>query len=199
MLIVFEGIDGSGKTTLAKLFYEYLKNKGYKVVYEHEPNDVDIRKKITKLLKEATIEDLNDENFIKGLALLFAADRHFHQRKIKKYLKEGYIVICDRYYHSSLAYQTLFDKITADFILKINNSIVKPDYTFIVLVPVEVAIERLKTKEEKHIFTNQEVLKKVYQNYLKLKNILKEEKIIYLDSRKSPKELLEEVIKWTGL
>ncbi len=192
MLIVFEGIDGSGKTTLAKLFYEYLKGKGYETMYEHEPTD----SKIGKLIKEYLKEEV-DEIRMKTLASLFAADRYEHIKSLKEKIeKKDIIIIMDRFYHSSLAYQSVL--LPLEWILELNKFLPKPDYVFILDVDPEIAAERIKDRVE-HSFERVEFLKKVRENYLKLKDILKDERIIYLDATKSPKDLLEEVIKWTGL
>jgi len=95
--ITFEGIDGSGKSTVSKLVYEKLKNNGYDVVLTFEPTNSWIGKIVQKNIK--TQSDPFETSFT------FIADRVDHCKKIKKWFDEGKIVLCDRYAESTYAYQ----------------------------------------------------------------------------------------------
>jgi len=102
--IVFEGLDRSGKSTQAKLLYEFFKKNKIKSTLTHEPTE----NKIGTLIRQS----LKDENIAhETLALLFSADRyeHLHNKNdgVLKQINDGNIVICDRYLFSSLAYQSI--------------------------------------------------------------------------------------------
>jgi dTMP kinase len=95
--ITFEGIDGSGKSTVSKYVYKELKSQGYNVVLTFEPTNTWIGKYVQQCIKTKT------DPFITAYA--FIADRFEHSKRIKKWLEEGKIVLCDRYVDSTYAYQ----------------------------------------------------------------------------------------------
>ena len=99
-LIVFEGIEGSGKTTASRNLQKYLTTKEHKALWTREPTSSKIGSLIEDILRgEITVAE-------EAIPLLFAADRADHtKRVIVPAIKKGYIVISDRYVHSSLAYQ----------------------------------------------------------------------------------------------
>ncbi|RDD52589.1 dTMP kinase [Nanoarchaeota archaeon NZ13-N] len=196
MLIVIEGIDGCGKTTIAELLKNILENKGYKVYLTKEPFRSDIKAIIKSIIEKK--HDLN-ENFGKALSLLFAADRQIHQLEIKDKISKGFIVILDRYYHSSYTYQLLYKGVTLDFLEKINSSLLKPDYVFILDVPVDVAIERLMKRGITTEYERKDFLEKVRENYLKLKEILKEEKIFIINNNRNPEETIRDILSIIGI
>lgn len=125
MFIVLEGIDGCGKTTQLQFIKEYFEENfpDKKVIVTREPGGTDcpVSEEIRNVI-------LNNEMNEYTRALLYAASRYEHQLKIKEWLDKDYIVICDRYIYSSLAYQSNKD-LSIDEILSINryNEIVKPD------------------------------------------------------------------------
>jgi len=191
MLIVIEGIDGCGKSTVAENLKKKLEEKGYKVFLTKEPYNIKIRELIREIIeKEHELDEYNG----KILALLFAADRHLHQLEIKRKISEGYIVISDRYYHSSFAYQILYKGISIDFIKSITPFLVRPDYVFILDVPIEVAIDRLSIRDKRTKYEEKETLEKVRKNYLSLKDILKDEKIFIIDNNRSVDETVREIL-----
>jgi len=196
MLIVIEGIDGCGKTTVAEILKKKLEEKGYKVYLTKEPFNQKIKEVIREILEKE--HELN-EYFGKTLALLFSADRHLHQLEIKKKLSGGYIVISDRYYHSSFAYQTIYKGITIEFIKSITPFLAKPDFVFILDIPVEVALNRMSIRERKTKYEEKEILKKVRENYLKLKDILKDEKIFVINNNRDINETVKEILSIIGL
>lgn len=200
-MIVIEGLDGSGKTTQFKLFCMKLREMGYDVVETREPTRNMIGDLISRRLKEKT--DL--PNKVNGLiyTLLFYADRVEHNFGIKKELQNGKIVVSDRYYHSTLAYQQtqgLDTKLLLNFHknLVVNGYVREPDLTFFIDLPAEVAMERIEgrvsKKDKVHIFEHLEFLKKLRKNYLKLQKLL-DEKIVVIDGRGTPEEVGERVWK----
>ncbi|MDD3409161.1 MAG: dTMP kinase, partial [Methanobacteriaceae archaeon] len=119
MYIVFEGIDGSGKSTQINLLKNYLEKNGLKVECVVEPTDKTVGKVIREIL---THEDSTTSNVQKTLGLLFAADRMQLMNTIESYEKEGKIVLSDRSFYSSLAYQE-----PQDWIYEINKFVKNPD------------------------------------------------------------------------
>jgi len=191
MLIVLEGIDGCGKTTVAGILKEKLEEKGYKVYLTKEPFNQKIKEVIRGILEKD--HELN-AYFGKTLALLFSADRYLHQLEIMKKISEGYIVISDRYYHSSFAYQTLYEGITLDFIKDITPFLVKPDYVFILDVPVEVALNRMSLRDRRTRYEEKDILEKVRENYLKIKDVLKGENIYIINNNRDINETVKEIL-----
>ena len=104
MLIVFEGLDGSGKTTQAKRLYHWFKSKDMPVILTREPGGTEVGDKIRTLLLE------DDSLNVRTRVLLFNAARVEHvENVIQPALKIGTVVICDRYVGSTFAYQQLTD------------------------------------------------------------------------------------------
>jgi dTMP kinase len=98
-LIIFEGMDGCGKSTQLNMALRALTSKGYRVINTREPGGTPISEEIRKLLKSNIPMDKSTE------AYLFAASRNEHNLQIKKWIEQGYIVLCDRHYLTSYAYQ----------------------------------------------------------------------------------------------
>lgn len=136
-LIVFEGIDGTGKSTQISMLYEHLQNLGYPVVTTREPTDGTFGRKIRELY-------VNRGNFTKQEELeLFLADRREHVRELLlPALQSGKIVLCDRYYLSTAAYQGAngFDP---EEILHQNEFAPTPDIALLFEIPVETSLRRI--------------------------------------------------------
>ena len=187
MFIVFEGIDGSGKTTLSKELYKFFVRKGIKAVWTKEPYSEEIRNLILK-------GNLNPwaETF------LFLGDRNLHVRElVKPSLKEGFTVISDRYYLSTLAYQGYGRGLDVEKLKKLNDKSVeglKPDLVFLLDLEVEKALERLK-KSRKNLdsFEDFEFLNRVRRGFLELSEL--ESNIFVLDANKNIYTLLGEILK----
>jgi dTMP kinase len=174
-LVAFEGIDGSGKTTQAKLLYEHLTMKGLKVVLSKEPTDSIYGQKIKKLAQgERDLTKPLDEY------LLFINDRKIHvENLIKPALQEKKIVILDRYYFSTIAYQGALG-LDAVKIKEENESFSPiPEIVFLLNVPPRIGIVRIqKGREEKPNLFEQE---KYLSDVSKVFNALKEDYIVHLD------------------
>ena len=163
--VTFEGIDGSGKSTISKLVYEKLKSQGYDVVLTFEPTDSWIGKQVQKCIKT------NTDPFV--TAFTFIADRIDHCKEIKKWLNEGKTVICDRYSESTYAYQGAQMEKLVDNPMKwlkelSKNHILIPDRTFIFVITPKDALARIQSRNNLIPFEKIEFLEKVHNNYLKL-------------------------------
>ena len=115
--ITLEGPEGSGKTTVSKELVKILNESGYKVLLTREPGGVDIAEQIRNVIldKKNTKMDARTE------ALLYAAARRQHLvEKVLPALKEGYIILCDRFVDSSLAYQGVARNLGIDEVYNMN-------------------------------------------------------------------------------
>jgi dTMP kinase len=159
IFIVIEGLDGSGKTTQAKLLAKKLE-KTHRVFLTAEPSCG----KIGSYIRE---DCLYEEKRLptEAEALLFAADRIEHVcSEVKPALEDGKLVICDRYVYSSLAYQGSAG-LSLEWIKTINARSLQPDFSVFIDVPPEKVIERLKRK--KSVMETLETQQKVREVYLK--------------------------------
>jgi dTMP kinase len=159
IFIVIEGLDGSGKTTQAKLLAKKLE-KTTKCFLTAEPSCG----KIGSFIRE---DCLYEEKRLptEAEALLFAADRIEHVcSEVKPALEDGKLVICDRYIYSSLAYQGSAG-LSLEWIKTINARSLQPDFSVFIDVPPEKVIERLKRK--KSVMETLETQQKVREVYLK--------------------------------
>jgi|AFSR01.1.fsa_nt_gi dTMP kinase len=143
MFISFEGIDGCGKTTQAERLVVALQNAAIPVVYTHEPSSTCLG----RYLRQVLLDTKNMLLTTRAETLLFAADRAEHvETVIRPALAAGRVVICDRFADSTRAYQGYGRQLSADFIeqsLQLATQGLEPDLTFLLDVPVEVALDRL--------------------------------------------------------
>jgi len=157
--ICIEGLDGCGKTTQAKLLVKKLQ-KSHNVVYTAEPS----RGKIGTFIRKSY---LYGERRLSSVveALLFAADRLEHvESEILPALNQGEIVISDRYVYSSLAYQGAAG-LSLEWIEKINEQALRPDFAIFIDVDPKIVMHRLKPR--KSVMENLETQRKVREIYLK--------------------------------
>lgn len=158
--ICIEGLDGSGKTTQAKILVKNLTKQGYEALYTAEPSNGKIGKFIRRYLHgEGRVSSVVE-------ALLFAADRFEHvSEEISPALAEGKIVVSDRYVYSSMAYQGA-SGINIDWIRMINGYVLKPDLAIFIDVEPEVVLQRIRRK--KTIMEDLKTQRMVREVYLKL-------------------------------
>ncbi len=184
MFITFEGIDGSGKTTQVELLKKWLNTKGIRVKVTEEPTkDLETSQVLQEHLKNPDTEQWVD-------AILFAADRALHIEKvIMPSLMKGLTVICDRYIHSSIAYQTAMG-LNKEWVINLNKCFPKPNLTIYLDAPVKTAINRVNNRNKsKDKYEMKEVLKKVRDEYL----LLKSKRFIIINGDKSIKEVHEDI------
>ena len=155
-LIVIEGIDGSGKSTCAKNLAEKLNSINIKTIYTFEPTHSHYG---AKLREGMLSEDLDAEEEL----LLFVKDRKEHiEYMIKPALEEGYFIILDRYFYSSIAYQGAKGIDINQIINMHKDFIIKPDIVFIFHLPIDIALNRIISKRGiADRFENETYLKKV--------------------------------------
>lgn len=148
MFITFEGIEGSGKSTQCKLLKEYLESKGRKVTVTREPGWGAMGKLIRHLIlddKELDIHPLTE-------LYLFCADRVQHVKDfITPRLKDGEVVICDRYFDSTIVYQGYGRQLDLYMVKKLAEAStldLVPDITFLLNLPVREGLMRLDLRDE---------------------------------------------------
>ena len=146
MFITFEGIDYSGKSTQAQLLYAYLQKKKLKTILLREPGGTKISEKVREILLDREHLEMTP------LAefLLFSASRsQLVSQVIRPYLAKDYIVICDRYYDSSTAYQGFGGKADLKKINMVNDFAtvgLKPDLTFLIDISPAEAFKRAEKR-----------------------------------------------------
>jgi len=157
--VCIEGLDGCGKTTQAKLLVEKLQ-RSYNAMYTAEPSDSKIGDFIRKsiLYGEKRSTSLAE-------ALLFAADRVEHvENEVLPALRQGKLVLSDRYVYSSLAYQGAAG-LSLEWIQSINQFALRPDLAIFIDVDPRAVMQRLKPV--KSVMENLETQQRVRQIYLK--------------------------------
>lgn len=150
MFITLEGLDGSGKTTQVKLLADRLSRKNHNVLVLREPGGTEVGEKIRTILLDKQIEGMTSVSEF----LLFSASRsQLVEEVIKPALDGGVVVICDRFYDSSIAYQGWGRQIPIEAVKVINSCAANgliPDLTFFIDLPVadvEKRINRLRGKD----------------------------------------------------
>lgn len=198
MFITFEGPDGAGKSTIIKLVHEKLLQDGFNIVLTREPGGTPIAEKIRDII----LDNSNQALDARTEALLYAASRRQHLvEKIWPALKEGKIVLCDRFLDSSLAYQGGGRNLGVKNVLNINLFATEntyPDLTLFFDVSPEVGLARV-SKDKKRVADrldneNENFHDKVYKTF---KEIVEQNKnrIVVIDASKSIDEVVETTYK----
>jgi dTMP kinase len=142
IFITFEGIDGCGKSTQCELLKEYLKDNGRDLIFVREPGGTVIGERIREIL----LDKKNTQMTARTELLLFEAARaQITDEVIRPALEEGKIVICDRFFDSSSAYQGMARGMGMDFVAGLNMAAtggLAPDVTFFFDISAEEALER---------------------------------------------------------
>ncbi len=146
MFISFEGIDGCGKTTQAERLVAALRRADVPVVHTHEPGGT----RLGRHLRQVLLDARETAPTLRAEILLFAADRAEHvETVIHPALTAGQVVVCDRFTDSTRAYQGYGRQMRADVIeqsLQLATQGLEPDLTFLLDLPVDMAIRRLRQR-----------------------------------------------------
>jgi dTMP kinase len=193
--ICFEGVEGSGKSTQAKLLYKFIKKKITKnVILTREPGGTLFSEKIRNLMldKKTNISPLTE------FFLLMAARNEHIISKINFYLKKNFIIICDRFFYSTLAYQHYLEGMDKKFIFSIQKKIfnkVHPDITFLIDLnkkESKVRINKRAKKTNRFDKLSSYHFNKIRSGFIKISNMYKN-KIVLLKGSKSLNEIQNEI------
>ena len=198
MFITLEGPEGSGKTTAVETAVNKLMEMGYQIVRTREPGGTAIAEQIRNVIldKNNTAMDPRTE------ALLYAASRRQHLvEKVWPALKEGKIVICDRYLDSSLAYQGGARGLGVDNILNINLFATEntwPDLTLLFDIKPEIGLERIAKNANREVnrldLEKIEFHNKVRQTFLDLSKRYPERYVV-IDASQSREKVAEDTLQ----
>ncbi len=182
MFITFEGPDGSGKSTVSKLVKEKLEKDGISLILTREPGGSPIAEQIRNVILDKNNTSLDP----RAEALLYAASRRQHlTEKIIPALKEGKLVLCDRFIDSSLAYQGGARNLGVDEILNLNLFATEgllPDYTLFFNISPEEGIKRLSSDKQRVAdrldLESENFHDKVYDTFIELSKRFKDRYIM---------------------
>lgn len=190
--IVFEGLDGSGKTTQMLETAKRLSDAGYSCITEFEPTDGEIGRLIRRALRKEVRIGAD------ALAMLFAADRSEHIKRIKNELAKGTVVLCDRYVYSNVAYQSL--ELDADTVISYNagnTAALMPDTVFYIDTPPEECVRRIAAnREEEELYERLDILRSVYNNYMdsfKNASLISKTEVVIIDGKLKTGEITEKI------
>jgi dTMP kinase len=180
IFITFEGIDGCGKSTQARRLYTYLKKSGYPVLFLREPGGTPASERMRRVLLDRNLEITPTSE----LLLYEAARAQLAETVIIPELKKGTIIVCDRYYDSTTAYQGFGRRLDLRMIERLNriaSQDVAPDLTFIFDIDYKTALTRRdgqadRLEKEKQAFFNR--VRKGFQT------LASKRRVILLDGRR---------------
>jgi dTMP kinase len=190
-LIVFEGIDGSGKTTLSRMFHEHLLQNGQAAVWLREPTDSPLGEKIRRLAQDQEAISIQEE------LELFLQDRRWDvEANILPALRSGTAVVMDRYYYSNACYQGARG-LDLEKIIGTNRRFApEPDVVFIIDVDVDRALERIGRARQgvAKLFEKKDFLEKVRANYRALRG----DNLVLIDGNPGQELVMAEVLRRFG-
>lgn len=194
--IVFEGGEGSGKTTMIELVYNFLIEKGIDCIKTREPGGIKISEDIRNVILDTNNKSMDGRTE----ALLYAAARRQHLvEKVIPALKENKVVLCDRFIYSSLAYQGYAREIGIEDVFIINKFAIEdymPDLNILFDLNPEVGLERINKNKSREVnrldLEKIDFHNKVREGYRKLSKEYKN-KIVVIDAEKDIDEVFLKV------
>jgi len=194
LFITFEGIEGCGKSTQARMLREFFKKQGKPVFLTREPGGPKIAEEIRKMLLSVDNKEMLPETEV----LLYMASRSQHTGEwIIPELEKGKIVISDRYYDSTFAYQGAARKIDGKLIDTIRRYAtfgLVPDITFLVDLPEEIGLSRILAKDADRLEQeSMEFHKRVREGFIDLAK-KEPDRFKVLDGKKGIKEIHNDII-----
>jgi len=191
-LITFEGIDFSGKSVQANLLHGALKDRKLPVLILREPGGTEISEKIRSVL----LDNANHKMSAMTEVLLYSAARaQMVRENILPNLEKGTVVICDRYFDSTTAYQGFGRRIDLDFIKKLNNFATEelvPDLTFLIDLDPKIALQRTKTDLDRLEKEDSEFHQRVRKGYLEIARS-NPDRFVVIDGTQSIEAIQDEI------
>ncbi|MBO7425363.1 MAG: dTMP kinase [Clostridiales bacterium] len=197
LFITFEGIDGCGKSTQFQMLKEYLESKGVNFLVVREPGGTVIGEKIREILLNKKNDSMRP---LTELLLFEAARAQITEEVIRPALEKGTCVLCDRFFDSTYAYQGYARKLGAEKVLMLNDLAtagLEPDITFLIDIPVSVALERRGIRGEAD--DRMEALGTAFQEDVRkgyLEAAEKFSRIKVIDGKDEPSVVFEKVKKY---
>jgi len=196
IFIAFEGGEGSGKSTQSKLLKKWLEEEGEEVLLSREPGGTEMGKDLRRILLDHSTGEISP----RAEALLYAADRAHHVfSKIRPALDRGEVVITDRYFDSSIAYQGAGRVLVSGEVARISRWATEslfPTLTILIDQPAEIGLARLKSKDRLEIEPI-DFHERIRQEYLQL-TLLDPERYLVIDGRQTIEEIHHEIITRVG-
>jgi len=185
--IVFEGVDGVGKSTVISKVKNELVKIGYSVYTTSEPSTSPIGNLLRQLLRERNVKP-------ELYAILFTADRYYHYYyEILPALKSYDFVLCERYVESTICYQTI-QGLSTSWLEELNRHVPRPDLTIILDASIDVISERLRSREDLEVFERDiSFLERVRS--LMLSRAREKNYIIINTSHRDVNDVVQEVLK----
>jgi dTMP kinase len=190
VLVTFEGVDGSGKSTQTELLQEWLQKEGRNVVTTREPGGTPLGERVRELLLDGEAIAPWTE-----AALFVAARAELIDRVIGPALAEGSVVVCDRYLDSSLAYQGIARGLGVERVLAFNVEAIRgilPDLTFLLLVDVDEARKRSASARDRIEREGVAFLSLVDNGYRQLAGLFPQ-RIVTIDASRPVHDIAKEV------
>ena len=205
LFITFEGIEGSGKSFQAQKLYKNLRRQKISSILTREPGGTPSAEKIREVILKDYFHSESIEKFKKYAdTLLYLAARNEHvENKIRPAIKKKKIIICDRFIDSTSAYQIYGKGVNKTFKNSIHKHILKglrPDLTFILIIKISKAMERLKRRKNKNRYDkfSKNFYDKVQKAFIKIAKTNTKRYIILDNSKDSPeveKIILKKITK----
>lgn len=198
LFVVFEGGEGTGKTTAIDAIYDWIQGQGIECIKTREPGGIKIAEEIRQVIlnKDNTAMDGKTE------ALLYAAARRQHLvEKVIPALERGAVILCDRFLDSSLAYQGHARGLGIDEVMSINKFAIDgymPDISILFDLDPKVGLERINSNNEREVnrldLEKLDFHERVREGYNTVYNANKD-RIIKIDAEKSKVEVQEDIKK----
>lgn len=189
IFITFEGIDGCGKSTQAGRLYRYLKRSGYPVLFLREPGGTAVSEKIRRLI----LDPRQEITALTELLLYEAARSQVTAEVIAPALNNGKIIVCDRYFDSTTAYQGWGRGLDRRLIARLNNLAsgnIEPDLTFVFDVDYQTSLNRRGKKPDRLEREKKAFFSRVRNGF---KSLARRRRVCLLDGRRSIEDLADSV------
>lgn len=193
ILISFEGVDGSGKSTQARLLFDYLKSRHFNVLFIREPGGTPVSESVRAILLDNTHNQMSARA---ELLLFLAARAELVDKVIEPALRLGKIIVTDRFSDSTLAYQIEGRGLPAKTVKDTNEfaaAKVKPNLTFVVDLEIAKAHVRLKAKKDRMESAARDFHQRVRRGFLKIAEA-EPRRVKVVDGRNTPEEIFAEIL-----
>lgn len=193
--ITFEGVEGSGKSTQSKMLCQYLLDQKKLAILTREPGGTKLAEEIRNLLVNGDVDKMDG---VCETLLNFAARRNHVEKLIKPALAKGEIVISDRFFDSTIAYQSFGQDVDLKTIETVQKAAIgdfAPDITFLIDVDVEISFERIKARADNNRYEkmDKDFHQRVRKGFLEIaKN--NPQRIVVIDGNQSPQQIHQQII-----